>query len=566
MNLRHAIALLVWLLSGLTFSALAAEEGPTPGVEADLTRTLQEIEAIRAGIQALEQRLPSVDGIDRRIYERRLEREWTQVIDLTHALAKDVDLLASESVEPTRYRAAVGETLPLIDAALATGTQRLQERIRALPMPEPDAAPRELADYFYRRHQLLERLIELLQTRADNLAVLSTLGTLQSTATAAQAALIEHAGETAERISLALEIARDDVAAVDYQLSELPSDEQLTAERSILLARVNQLAELLRRIVPLLDTLQLDASDYRQQVVLSTGQISEDLLDGDIIAGLAAQTLKATTDWLSENAAGLIVKTLLFVLIVSLFWFLSGLASRVVRRAMAASKVNASQLLKDLSARFARHLVLLLGVLIALSQIGVAVAPVLAGLGVAGFIIGFALQDTLSNFASGIMILFYRPFDVGDIVEAGDVFGRVKGMNLVNCTFHTLDNQELVVPNSKIWGGVIRNVTAQTTRRVDMQFGIAYADDPDHAERVLADILRSHPKVLEEPAPVVKLHELADSSVNFVVRPWVQRDDYWDVYWDVTRLVKKRFDEEGLSIPFPQRDVHLFAAAAQAQS
>jgi small conductance mechanosensitive channel len=157
-----------------------------------------------------------------------------------------------------------------------------------------------------------------------------------------------------------------------------------------------------------------------------------------------------------------------------------------------------------------------------------------------------------------MMILMYRPYDVGDLIEAAGVSGRVNQMSLVNTTILTLDNQTIIIPNNKIWGDVIRNVTAQTMRRVDLIFGISYSDDIPKTERVLQEILDSHDKVLADPEPMVRLHELGDSSVNFVVRPWVAVDDYWDVYWDLTRAVKIRFDEEGISIPFPQRDVHIY--------
>jgi small conductance mechanosensitive channel len=140
--------------------------------------------------------------------------------------------------------------------------------------------------------------------------------------------------------------------------------------------------------------------------------------------------------------------------------------------------------------------------------------------------------------------------------------GSVKAMNLVSTTIATWDNQKLVVPNSKIWGDVIRNITAEPHRRVDMTFGIAYADDIDQAESVLWDIVKHHELVLEEPAPVIRLHTLGESSVDFVVRPWANTGDYWTVYWDITRAVKKRFDQEGITIPFPQRDVHLIQAPA----
>ena len=132
-------------------------------------------------------------------------------------------------------------------------------------------------------------------------------------------------------------------------------------------------------------------------------------------------------------------------------------------------------------------------------------------------------------------------------------------MNLVSTTIVTLDNQTLVVPNSKIWGDLIKNVTAQTERRVDLEFGIGYDDDIDHAEQVLNEIVSAHEQILAEPNPVIKLHTLGDSSVNFIVRAWTKTGDYWDVYWDLTREVKQRFDREGISIPYPQRDVHLYA-------
>ncbi|MBW1945052.1 MAG: mechanosensitive ion channel, partial [Deltaproteobacteria bacterium] len=196
--------------------------------------------------------------------------------------------------------------------------------------------------------------------------------------------------------------------------------------------------------------------------------------------------------------------------------------------------------------------------LIALSQLGISLGPLLAGLGVAGFIIGFALQDTLSNFASGIMILLYRPYDVGDLIDVGGVFGKVDKMNLVSTSISTLDNQMIVVPNTKIWGDVIKNVTAQDIRRVDMVFGIAYSDDVSKAEAIFNDILKSHDKILDDPEPMVRLHTLGESSVDFVVRPWAKIGDYWDVYWHVTKAVKLRFDENGISIPFPQRDVHVY--------
>ncbi len=199
-----------------------------------------------------------------------------------------------------------------------------------------------------------------------------------------------------------------------------------------------------------------------------------------------------------------------------------------------------------------------IGVLVALSQVGIELGPLLTGLGVAGVIIGFALQDTLSNFASGVMILIYRPYDVGDLVKVNDIQGTVNKMSLVSTTIQTVDNQRLVIPNNKIWGDVINNITAEHIRRIDMVFGIGYKDDIDKAKQLFMDILLADERVLPTPEPMVRVHSLNDSSVDFIVRPWVNTSDYWEVYWDMTEKVKKALDAEGISIPFPQQDVHLY--------
>jgi small conductance mechanosensitive channel len=215
-------------------------------------------------------------------------------------------------------------------------------------------------------------------------------------------------------------------------------------------------------------------------------------------------------------------------------------------------------MLRDFLVIATRRLVLLIGFFVGLSALEVNVGPVLAIIGAAGFVIAFALQNSLSNFASGILMLIYRPFDIGDTINVAGVLGKVESMHLLSTQLRTPDNQLLIVPNNSVWGDVITNITGISQRRVDLIFGIGYSDDIDKAQRILEDITNSHTKVLKDPEPVVKLHELADSSVNFVVRPWVKPEDYWNVYWDITREVKRRFDAEGVSIPFPQRDVHLY--------
>jgi len=238
-------------------------------------------------------------------------------------------------------------------------------------------------------------------------------------------------------------------------------------------------------------------------------------------------------------------------------WTVARLLSRMLRRALGMTS-RISQLLEDFLVGSVRWVVMAIGIIMALAAMEISVAPLLAVVGAAGFVIAFALQDSLSNFASGIMILFFRPFDGGDIVDAGGVSGKVVKMNLVSTTIKTFDNKDMMVPNNKIWQDVIVNATGVRTRRVDMEFGIGYDDDIDQAQAILEEIVASHPKTLKKPEPTIRVNTLADSSVNFVCRPWIRTDDYWDVYWDITKAVKQRFDAAGIGIPFPQRDVHLY--------
>lgn len=203
----------------------------------------------------------------------------------------------------------------------------------------------------------------------------------------------------------------------------------------------------------------------------------------------------------------------------------------------------------------ASPVIMAIGLMVVISSMGISIGPMLAGLGIMGFIVGFALQDTLSNFASGIMILAYRPFDVGDTVDAGGVFGKVADMSLVTTTVMTFDNQTLIVPNSKIWGGVIKNTTYQNRRRVDMKFRVSFSENAEGAEQLLRAVVDEHPAVLPESKATIELDELGDYAMEFVGRPWVSTADYWRVRWDLTRRIKERFDAEGIEIPVRPRGV-----------
>ncbi|EEB80186.1 MAG: mechanosensitive ion channel [Halioglobus sp.] len=204
-----------------------------------------------------------------------------------------------------------------------------------------------------------------------------------------------------------------------------------------------------------------------------------------------------------------------------------------------------------------RWVLLLFVVIAALSQLGIDTTSLVALLGAAGLAIGLSLQSSLANFAAGVMLIVFRPFTKGDFVEVAGTSGSVDNISIFTTTLTTPDNKEVIVPNGSVIGNNIVNYSARPTRRVDMVFGIGYGDDIKKAKELLEQIVAADTRVLAEPAPVVALGELADSSVNFLVRPWVNAEDYWSVLWDTTETVKLKFDEAGISIPYPQMDVHL---------
>ncbi len=193
----------------------------------------------------------------------------------------------------------------------------------------------------------------------------------------------------------------------------------------------------------------------------------------------------------------------------------------------------------------------------AADRLGVNTNSFLTILGAAGLAVGLALKDSLGNFASGVLLVFFRPFKIGDAVTAGGVTGKVEAISIFNTTFLTFDNQRMIVPNGQITNGVITNINANPIRRLDLVFGISYGDNILTAKAIFKNILEAESRILDDPAPQIVVSELADSSVNFFVRPWVKTEEYWAIKFDLIEKIKIALEEAGITIPFPQRDVHL---------
>ncbi|MEX1213355.1 MAG: mechanosensitive ion channel domain-containing protein [Balneolaceae bacterium] len=244
------------------------------------------------------------------------------------------------------------------------------------------------------------------------------------------------------------------------------------------------------------------------------------------------------------------------VVILFAGWALANWAARKVRGRLTTSE-RFDETLIPVIGQSVRVMVLVVTILAVLGQFGIQTASIIAVLGAAGLAVGLALQGTLSNVASGMMLLILRPFKVGDVVDISGTLGIVDEIGLFTTEMHSFDNLGIVMPNTQVWGSKIVNYTKFDTRRVDLEFGISYGDDMDKAMKLIKEVLDADERILAEPEPLLAVATLGDSSVGIRVRPWAKTPDVWPLRYDLTKKVKESFDQNGISIPFPQRDVHL---------
>lgn len=262
-------------------------------------------------------------------------------------------------------------------------------------------------------------------------------------------------------------------------------------------------------------------------------------------------------EWLKENivGAGWRVIGALFIFLAG--YLLARVVVRVVRGALSRTKVRDNVMLIRFTLGAIKWAIMIFALIMALGQAGINVGALIAGVGVAGFVIGFALKDVLANFASGVLIIVRQPFRVGNFVKAAGETGFIEEINVFSTVLRTPDNKVVILPNSKVWGDTIVNFAGYETRRMELKVGISYGADMDKAMEVIKKIMTEDERVLREPAPFVGVNELADSSVNLIVRPWVRLENYWGLYFDLTKKIKEEFDRAGIEIPFPQMVVHI---------
>jgi small conductance mechanosensitive channel len=302
----------------------------------------------------------------------------------------------------------------------------------------------------------------------------------------------------------------------------------------------------------LLESLGHETTLYRKFIIQVSGEVTEDILDPKVLWGILKDAFRATWKWLSDNAPAILIQLLIFMAIVVLTriafrigWWLFQLLGLI----------KFSRLMADMLSRLVKPVATIAGIIVGLWFLGVDPTTLMAGVGVAGIIVGLALQDSLSNLAAGMFILSTRPYDVDDVIRVGGVLGKVRAMGLANTTVITFDNRRMLIPNRKIWGDNIENRSAEPIRRLDMVVRIGYNEDLARAMEILRELVKEDERVLDTPEPHIFVWELADSWIDIAVRPWVWNADWWPMWTDLPRQVRLRFAEKGIDIPIPRREI-----------
>ncbi len=344
---------------------------------------------------------------------------------------------------------------------------------------------------------------------------------------------------------------RDKLIKLDKQISvirnESETGKKIITDIALKNVDIQNYARRLQNMVGLLTDMNVDSSLYKKTIIQSQNIISTDIFDRKVASHLFTEWWLKTKKWFSQQAPTILGKTITFISILLIAWFIAAIVKRMVRGLFKRTNPNMSELAKNFLIGVSSKLIMLIGFLIALSNLGIQIGPILAGLGIMGFIIGFAFQETLSNFASGLMILIYRPYDVGDKIRISGLEGKVNKMNLVSTTIFTSANHHLTIPNNKIWKDIIHNITSQPLVRMDLFFTAPFNAASDTVLALIRDEVESNPIVIKDKPKNVHIQELEEDGVKYIARFWINSDDIDETRWVIAEGVKKRFDANGIS-------------------
>lgn len=528
--------------------ALLLAVGPYRAVAAD--SELDRLEALFARVELLRESAQTMDDWQLDGFNLRIDQLGLDAVSQTHILARE---RLSNADTGSSERDALSLLLDRAAALALARIDYLEKRAAAERATfekfqqgvESDIARAFIEDLTLIRLDYLELLVEQAQIR--------------------RAAGIDHGAQLIQarrQVVLALEPLtgqiRLDAMSLDGLRSRLsgdPHDENLRKAIALVQDKQYRSLDALQRVIDTAGSLNIDTAEQQALLLRERGQLGVELLQREVFASLWRDAFKQARDSIVRNGPNVLFRTLLFLLFLALAW----VAARITRWALHAllqgQRISLGALRRDVLVSVSGAMVFVIGALIALALTGVSLGPLFAGIGVAGILVGLAVQDSLRNLAAGAMILVYRPYDVDDYVKTSSAEGLVKRMNLLATTIATFDNQSLIVPNGRIWGDTIINYSVNRVRRVDTEVGVAYSADPERVVSVLMELICELDYVLAKPEPAVHIVGMQESSVSVVVKPWVRTEDYWRARFDLPLQIKKQLDANGIEIPFPQRVV-----------
>ncbi len=525
----------------------AAEEDvdPNQGILDKAKDTTSKIEILRAGFDKLRRQIDVAKGDNKIALELQFQQKAMAVFDLVFNLSDILQKQGQRGIDTAELRDTVVGYVIASNNALDLVLEIELEKNISKRSQTADLKGFELIEFERFISDDMEWIETLFKKKIRIIRELERLGL--DVANARENLLnrlVPYADNLYGQITV---IARQKHSLELSMKNEKPSAD-LRSE--ILAMKTREAATLgaLSSIVVMMDEFDIESTRYRQ-LLLQTGEVSTDLFNPTIVLGILQKQTKELLESGRDNTGYFLTKTILFLAILGIFKLIARLATYLMRRSFESKKVETSRLMQEMLLSLSNRGIMIFGLLIALSQLGVEITAFLTGIGIAGFIVGFALQDSLANFAAGIMILGYRPFDVDDIIEAGGVIGKVSKMSLVSTTVLTFDNQTLIIPNNRIWGDVIKNITLQDNRRIDMEFRVAYGEDIERVKGIIEAIIIGHDRILENPAPTIEMDQLSPFAMVFVVRPWVLRADYWPTRWELLRVIKEELDSNNVQIP-----------------
>jgi len=527
----------------------------TPSELAEVRVLLVQLELLADSARWLENQMAEASGDSLTLLRIRARQRVELIQDGQAELIERIGELKSANLQSDSIAQAFGPILVAHYELLERVVAMQQQHVRELRDQRSSTQPRQLRE--------LETSIEQARSRVDTLLLYEeqTLGQLDSLGrdVSGQWSSFEHfLRERAEsqlgRLRIAI-AARERLRRRIQESEQAGAEESEIAESRTLLAiaegRVAGIAVSLGSTIDLLRRRGFETIEYRQQIIRATGKVTGDVLDPRVTVGLLREAVGDLWRWIRGTAPTAFVRLailLLFVVAFRLVFRLAWWGFRLFRFK------NVSRLMSDLTGRLLRPTATVIGLLSGLSFLGVHTTTLLAGLGVAGVVAGFALQDLLANLAAGVSILLNRPYDTDDVIRTADVLGKVKTMGLANTTIVTFDHRRVLVPNRAIWGQALENLSAEPTRRVDATVSVGFEEDLDRVMGVLRDLLAETEKVLENPEPSVFVAKIADSWIVLSVWAWVSNEDWWPFTTELPRLIRLRLADEGIKIPYPRQE------------